>query len=195
MQKLIRSSLKGFVCDGSLYLACFLLIRYSFLRVVLRFSHVVGRLFDVVFDLVDHLALQEAEISHQALLMTRNKPERRRLRCLYLSLHLHGEVLEHVVQVSDAPLQLQDLVVSGLDLVQSLLCGFSIDQDLNTAVQIVISYVLDNRNICRQSQGVRVSSMTSGGRRTQKPIQACKNTQLQVKIFNSKMLKIVLVLQ
>lgn len=63
-QKLIRSSLKGFVCEGSLYLACFLLIRYSFLRVVLRFSHVVGRLFDVVFDLVDHLALQEAEIYH-----------------------------------------------------------------------------------------------------------------------------------
>lgn len=50
---------------------------------------------------------------------------------LYLSLHLHGQVLEHLVQLRDALLQLQDLVVSRLDLVQSLLRGFGVDQDLN----------------------------------------------------------------
>lgn len=38
----------------------------------------------------------------------------------YLGFHLHGEVLEHVVEVFDAPLQLQDLVVPRLDLVKSL---------------------------------------------------------------------------
>ena len=55
---------------------------------------------------------------------------------LYLSLHLHGQVLEHVVQLSDALLQLQDLVVPGLDLIQSLSRGYSIVQDL----KICISY-------------------------------------------------------
>lgn len=60
--------------------------------------------------------------------------------CLHLSLHLHGEVLEHLVQVSDAPLQLQDLVVSGLDLVQGLPCRFGVNQDLQT-VQTYMSCV------------------------------------------------------
>lgn len=50
----------------------------------------------------------------------------------YLSLHLHGEILEHIVQLSDAALQLQDLIVPGLDLIQSLPRSFSITQDLNT---------------------------------------------------------------
>lgn len=54
---------------------------------------------------------------------------------LYLSLHLHGEILEHVVQVSHAPLQLQDLVVPGLDLIQSLLGRFGVDEDLSATVQ------------------------------------------------------------
>lgn len=53
-------------------------------------------------------------------------------RCRYLSLHLQGEVLEHVVQFLDAALQLQDLVVPGLDLIQSLPRRFSVTQDLNT---------------------------------------------------------------
>lgn len=61
--------------------------------------------------------------------------------CLHLSLHLHGEVLEHLVQVSDAPLQLQDLVVSGLDLIQGLPRRFSVNQDLQT-VQIYMSCML-----------------------------------------------------
>lgn len=54
--------------------------------------------------------------------------------CVYLSFHLHGEVLEHFVQVFDAPLQLQDLIVPRLDLVQSLFRSFSINQDLCVTV-------------------------------------------------------------
>lgn len=60
----------------------------------------------------------------------------------YLSLHLHGEVLEHVVQLSDAALQLQDLIVPGLDLIQSLPRSFSITQDLDT---IFIREIVDSR--------------------------------------------------
>lgn len=50
--------------------------------------------------------------------------------CPHLGLHLHGEILEHLVQVSDAPFQLPDLVVSGLDLIQGLPRRFSVNQDL-----------------------------------------------------------------
>lgn len=57
--------------------------------------------------------------------------------CLaYLGLHLHGEVLEHVMEVFNAPLQLQDLVVPRLDLVKSLFCCFGVNQDLNTTEDI-----------------------------------------------------------
>lgn len=42
------------------YLACFLLVGDGLLRAVLGFLHIVGRLVDVVFDPVDHFALQEA---------------------------------------------------------------------------------------------------------------------------------------
>lgn len=48
----------------------------------------------------------------------------------YLSLHLHGQVLEHVMQVPNAPFQFKDLIMPGLNLIQRLLSGFSIDQDL-----------------------------------------------------------------
>lgn len=120
--------------ETTLYLACFLLICYSLLCVFLCFLHVVGRLFDVGLNLVDHLPLQEAKISESDTLQSSNKKPERRL--LHLSLHLHGEVLEHVVQLSDAPLQLQDLIVPRLDLIQSLLCSFSINQDLCTTAQI-----------------------------------------------------------
>lgn len=127
-------------CETTLYLACFLLICYSLLCVFLCFLHIVGRLFDVGLNLVDHLPLQEEKISESDTLQTSNKKPERRL--LHLSLHLHGEVLKHVVQLSDAPLQLQDLIVPRLDLIQSLLCSFSINQDLCTTAQIYISCII-----------------------------------------------------
>lgn len=48
----------------------------------------------------------------------------------HLSLHLHGQVLEHVMQVLDALLQLPDLVVPRFNFIQRLLCCLGIDQDL-----------------------------------------------------------------
>lgn len=49
------------VCETTLYLARFLLICDRFLCVVLCFLHVVGRLFDVGFNLVHHLPLQQTK--------------------------------------------------------------------------------------------------------------------------------------
>jgi hypothetical protein len=38
----------------------------------------------------------------------------------YLSLDKHGHIHEHLVQLSDAGLQLHDVFVAGLDLIESL---------------------------------------------------------------------------
>lgn len=39
---------------------------------------------------------------------------------LYLALHQHGDVYEHVVQLFDAAFQAHNVLVSGLDLAQGL---------------------------------------------------------------------------
>lgn len=104
----------------------------------------------------------------------------------YLSLHLHGEVLEHVVQVSDAPLQLQDLVVPRLDLVQSLPRSLSVNQDLNSAVTIRISCIVNDTKICQQSRGFIYGQWwKTYSEPLRVPVQHCKNTSLQVKHFLS----------
>lgn len=48
----------------------------------------------------------------------------------YLALHQHGHVHEHVVQLPDARFQLDDLVVSRLDLVQGLFGHLRVHLDL-----------------------------------------------------------------
>lgn len=48
----------------------------------------------------------------------------------YLALHKHGHVHEHVVQLADAVLQLDDLAVPRLDLAQSLLRDAGVHDDL-----------------------------------------------------------------
>lgn len=126
--------------DITSYLAGFLLVGYSLLHVVLGFLHIVGWLVDVVFDPVDHFTLQEAQKWQISVLESRNNPAHFPQRLVDLSFHLHGKVLEHVVEVFDAPLQLQDLIVPRLDLVKSLSRRFSISQDLNTTQQICNSY-------------------------------------------------------
>lgn len=114
----------------TLYLACFIMICDGGRRLSHCFLYVILRLLDVVINPVDHLPLQETKTFKSDALRDSAQSEGLPERRPYLSLHLHGEVLEHVVQVSDAPLQLQDLIVPGLDLVQSLLCSFSVDQNL-----------------------------------------------------------------
>lgn len=53
----------------------------------------------------------------------------------HLALHQHGHVHEHIVQLPDAVLQLDDLTVSGLYLAQGLLGNAGVHDDLeDTAV-------------------------------------------------------------
>lgn len=54
----------------------------------------------------------------------------RRGHVTYLAFDQHGHVDEHVVQLADAVFQLDDLSVSGLDLVQSLLGHLRVHFDL-----------------------------------------------------------------
>lgn len=131
--------------DPNFFLARFLLIFNRLLCVFLCTLYVVGRLLDVVFDPVDHLPL---------------------------SLHLHGQILEHVVKVFDAPLQLQDLVVSGLDLIQRLLRGFGVDQDLCSTCLSGDSWTtgasvfrVTSMKGCTKPAGVFTLSTTWGSRR------------------------------
>jgi len=136
-------------------LACFLLVRDGRRRVFLRLLHVVGRLFDVVFDLVHHLALRGCTKCQNRMLVltpppppthTRTHTHNKNPALLHLRLHLHGQVLEQFVQVSDALLQLQDLVVPGLDLVQGLPGGLGVGQDLETTEsRFCVSCIISNR--------------------------------------------------
>lgn len=126
--------------DTPSYLAGFVLVGYSLLCAFLCFLHVVGRLVDVVFNPVDHFTLREAPKQQISLLETQSNPTHFHQCLVYLSFHFHGEVLEHVMEVFDAPLQLQDLIVPRLDLVKSLPRRFSINQDLSTTQQIRNSY-------------------------------------------------------
>lgn len=48
----------------------------------------------------------------------------------HLALHEHGHVPEHVVQLTDAVLQLDDLTVPGLNLAQGLLRDAGVHDDL-----------------------------------------------------------------
>lgn len=128
--------------DNPSYLAGFLLVGYSLLCVFLGFLHVVGRLVDVVFDPVDHFTLRETQKRQISLLEPQSNPTPFHQGLVYLSFHFHGEVLEHVMEVFDAPLQLQDLIVPRLDLVKSLLRCFSINQDLSTTQQVGNSLLL-----------------------------------------------------
>lgn len=50
----------------------------------------------------------------------------------HLALHQHGHVHEHIVELPDAVLQLDDLTVSGLDLTQSLLRDAGVHDDLGS---------------------------------------------------------------
>lgn len=50
-------------------------------------------------------------------------------QCFHLALHQHGHVHEHVVKLSDAVLQLDNLIVPRLDLIHSLL-GDVVHDDL-----------------------------------------------------------------
>lgn len=114
------------------YLACFLLVDYSLLYVFLGFLNIVGRLVDVVFNPVNHFTLNGVpEMTNWTLSLKTTLRDFTSL--FYLGFHLHGEVLEHFMEVFDALLQLQDLIVPRLNLVKSLSRRFSIDQDLSTA--------------------------------------------------------------
>lgn len=48
----------------------------------------------------------------------------------YLALHQHGHVHEHIVQLPDTVLQLDDLTVSGLNLTEGLLRDAGVHDDL-----------------------------------------------------------------
>lgn len=127
------------------YLACFLLVDYSLLCVVLGFLNIVGRLVDVVFNPVNHFTLYGVpEITNWNLSLALKTTLRDFTSLFYLGFHLHGEVLEHFMEVFDALLQLQDLIVPRLNLVKSLSRRFSIDQDLSTAEKkfSCFSYIL-----------------------------------------------------
>lgn len=49
----------------------------------------------------------------------------------HLTLNQHGHVHEHVVQLTDAILQLDDLIVPGFDLIHGLLGDVGVHDDLN----------------------------------------------------------------
>lgn len=48
----------------------------------------------------------------------------------YLALHQHGHVHKHVMQLTDAGFQFDDLIVPRLDFVQRLLCHLRVHFDL-----------------------------------------------------------------
>lgn len=59
-------------------------------------------------------------------------------RAAYLAFDQHGHVDEHVVQLADAVFKLDDLGVSGLDLVQSLLGHLRVHFDLQERTGIIL---------------------------------------------------------
>ena len=92
--------------------------------------HVVDGVFNVVLNSVDHLALKtHRKVSHVSLEHAVTHSESGGA-VTHLALHQHRHVDEHVVQLADAVFQLDDLGVSGLDLVQSLLGHLRVHLDL-----------------------------------------------------------------
>lgn len=58
----------------------------------------------------------------------------------HLALHQHGHVHEHIVQLPDAGLQLDDLTVPSLDLTQRLLRDAGVHDDLGEREPVIFRF-------------------------------------------------------
>lgn len=117
---------------GRRYLAGLALVFDRLLGVGHGSLHIVDRVLHVVLDSVNHLPLKsKSNFQHVTLqwLSVCGSADAGS-RAVYLALNQHGHVDEHVVQLADAVFELDDLGVSGLDLVQGLLGHLGVHLDL-----------------------------------------------------------------
>lgn len=117
---------------GRRYLAGLALVFDGLLGVGHGSLHIVDGVLHVVLDSVNHLALKSnsnfQHVMPQWLSLCGSAEVGG--RAAYLALDQHGHVDEHVVQLADAVFELDDLGVSGLDLVQGLLGHLGVHLDL-----------------------------------------------------------------
>lgn len=117
---------------GKRYLAGLALVFDRLLGVGHGSLHIVDGVLHVVLDSVNHLPLKSNSNFQHVMLQRLSVCGSADAggRAAYLALDQHGHVDEHVVQLADAVFKLDDLGVSGLDLVQGLLGHLGVHLDL-----------------------------------------------------------------